>query len=432
MEENKPSNGLSDFACGHGLNPKEQVEDRGRAIHLAILEGNTSIVDELLRLYQKDCIEAKDFKGRRRTRTPLHNAAQLGLRDVVAKLLQRGANIEARTKSQWTALILASDAGQSEVVKLLLKSGANANAQATARDAAGGRVDVTAMHVAAQLKSPHTILQLLWHGAKHDVTTQEGDTPLHSSLKAGSLHTATMLLFHGASMTTKNNDRISPQDLFRKLQNEDKQKFHHVLACAGSNAGGQDRIPAIRRGESFADLPKILHHVVSRNLDSAVAYLLHIDPRLVEATSPWGLHPLHVAARDASSAAVRMLLNHGADVDCLTPNRWTPLMLAAENENVEVIQILIENHANRLLMNKNGDNAAAVALNRGYFIPALAPPFRHVPSHFVPRRKSGSSAHPLRDSLPAKQPGASLETSPGWADKSELEGMWIYYLMFLQ
>ncbi len=102
-------------------------------------------------LYPEECLNAKDRKGVKKGRLPLHNAAELGLSGVVAALLEKGADPNARTVRLWTPIILASAIGQDETIDVLIKHGADINAQV--------RNGVTALHVAAELRSPDTLLK---------------------------------------------------------------------------------------------------------------------------------------------------------------------------------------------------------------------------------------------------------------------------------
>ena len=54
---------------------------------------------------------------------------------------------------------------------------------------------------------------------------------------------------------------------------------------------------------------------------------------------------MHRASFSGNLAATRYLLSRGLDVNALTENDVTPLMLACYNEDFEVIQLLVENNA---------------------------------------------------------------------------------------
>ena len=90
----------------------------------AVLEGNLEEVQKLLK--QGADIHAQDLKS---GWTPLHWAALGGSRDVVAFLIEHGANIKAKNKSGETPLHEAAHYGHRDVVALLIKRGADARAQ---------------------------------------------------------------------------------------------------------------------------------------------------------------------------------------------------------------------------------------------------------------------------------------------------------------
>jgi ankyrin repeat protein len=70
-----------------------------------------------------------------------------------------------------------------------------------------------------------------------------------------------------------------------------------------------------------------------------------------------GWTPLHYAATHPGPVApelVRLLLEHHAYIDAESPNRSTPLMMAAHYGNTTVVKILLEEGADPLLKNQQG------------------------------------------------------------------------------
>ena len=61
--------------------------------------------------------------------TPLHLAAQGGKEQVVRLLLEKGADIEARDRTQQTPLHYAAYSGSEKLVRLLLEKGADIEAR---------------------------------------------------------------------------------------------------------------------------------------------------------------------------------------------------------------------------------------------------------------------------------------------------------------
>ena len=77
-----------------------------------------------------------------------------------------------------------------------------------------------------------------------------------------------------------------------------------------------------------------------------------------------GWTPLHYAASRAepdSSEMVRLLLEHHAYIDAESPNRSTPLMLAAMYGHADAVRLLLEEGADPFLRNEQGLTAVDFA-----------------------------------------------------------------------
>lgn len=81
-----------------------------------------------------------------------------------------------------------------------------------------------------------------------------------------------------------------------------------------------------------------------------------------------GWAPLHYAATYEGSGAldiVRLLLEHHAFIDAESPNRTTPLMMAAQYGRSEVVRLLLEEGADPQSTNEQGLSAMAFAQRAG-------------------------------------------------------------------
>jgi len=74
-----------------------------------------------------------------------------------------------------------------------------------------------------------------------------------------------------------------------------------------------------------------------------------------------GWTPLHYAASGPEPAVVRLLLDRGAAIDAPSPNRSTPLMMAARYGSLDAAELLVKRGANTGLRNDKGLSAADFA-----------------------------------------------------------------------
>jgi ankyrin repeat protein len=81
-----------------------------------------------------------------------------------------------------------------------------------------------------------------------------------------------------------------------------------------------------------------------------------------------GWTPLHYASANSepgSSAMIALLLEHHAYIDAESPNRTTPLMMAARYGHADAVQLLLEEGADPTLRNEKGLTAVDFARGAG-------------------------------------------------------------------
>jgi uncharacterized protein len=78
-----------------------------------------------------------------------------------------------------------------------------------------------------------------------------------------------------------------------------------------------------------------------------------------------GWSPLHYAATGSEPALVSLLLERGAAIDAASPNRSTPLMMAARYGNPDSAALLLARGADARLLNERGLSAADFARSAG-------------------------------------------------------------------
>ena len=101
-------------------------------------------------------IEAKD----QNQITPLMLAAEHNTADVVTKLIVAGANIEAKNNQQRTPLLLAADHNTADVVSRLIEAGADVHAKDNFGDNALSRAERNEEYGAAIIKLLRPLLSI--------------------------------------------------------------------------------------------------------------------------------------------------------------------------------------------------------------------------------------------------------------------------------
>lgn len=126
--------------------------------------------------------------------TPLHLAAFFGHLELTQALLDRGADVNARSTNSMknTPLHAAAAGGHIELMRLLLTRGADANASQE-----GGW---TALHSAAQSGNRDMVELLLAQGAKINSRAANNQAPLDLALTKGHQDIARLLAELGAKL----------------------------------------------------------------------------------------------------------------------------------------------------------------------------------------------------------------------------------------
>ena len=100
--------------------------------------------------------------------------------------------------------------------------------------------------------------------------------------------------------------------------------------------------------------------------DGSVLRLLLEHGADVNVPNNTGWTPLHRASCNGAPEVVRLLLEHGADINVPNKDGWTPLHLASSKKGPEVVRVLLEHGADVEAKDKNGETALQVATDRGH------------------------------------------------------------------
>jgi ankyrin repeat protein len=278
----------------------------------------------------------------------------LRLRNVVELLLEKGADVNAKTARGEAYLSYPHDAGvtplheavacgEPNLVQVLIAHGAEINAA----DESGR----TPLHYAVSEGDDTIVRLLITKGANIDVRDKEGMTPLLLALHYGYTPAAKMLMAAGAEkVTIKNTPEWAVLHGAFRLGN---REWVQLLLENGAMPDELDE-----NGDSML-------HVVARQGDLSMAKMLIAAGADVNIRNPTGATPLHYAAAGRTELA-SLLLTGGADVSARANNGDTPLHDAALRGNREMVELLLAHGADASVKNSRGRTPRDEAVRRGH------------------------------------------------------------------
>ncbi len=270
----------------------------------------------------------------------LYHAAEHRDHRCLQQLLARGATVAGT----W-AVDVAAGAGDGVGVRLLLNAAAHQGPEQVAAMATGllGRasIDGSTPVVQALLDAgadPHELV-----AAKEDPrhASPDGLSPLRLAVRAGNEQTAALLRANGAGDDTTDIDRF-----LGACARGDEDTAHRLLAMHSR----------LRDQLSDRDQAAIVHIAGRGRAVGPVRLMLELGFSAY-ARNSFGETPLHAAASTGDSETVRLLLDHGAELDAHDANyHGTPLGYAivtsgesprSDGDWAATVRILLEAGADR-------------------------------------------------------------------------------------
>ncbi|RDD41198.1 Transient receptor potential cation channel subfamily A member 1 [Trichoplax sp. H2] len=283
--------------------PTIREKDISYGLHQAARDGIVTAVRALLKNsgafdeeYDVDMLDDFDW-------TPLHYAAKNGHSDVIACLLEAGADVNICGCMDLTPLHLAAKYGSLQAIRMLMSS----DAELEYPDSLTG---ATALHMAVRYSNKDTV-EAIFSAAKIlrkpfdiDITDNEGTTPLHQAVLHGKLEICKLLLQRGALITSTALDGSTPL---------------HVAA----NKGNSEIMELLLETASYTDASSQI---------------------LIESCDKDGNTPLHLAVQSGIKRTVEICIEYSADINAVKENLSSPLHIAALYGYMDIVELLVQSN----------------------------------------------------------------------------------------
>ncbi len=240
----------------------------------------------------------------------------------VKNLLEKGADINAVTVDNITALMYAAENGDVEMVRFLLNNGADPNM----RPYNG----VTALISAAKLNNQQIVELLINFDAEINAADEEGVTAIHYAAAYNFPDLVEMLLFYEANPKIPDNNQTPP--IITTAYNNSLESLK-VLTESGVNINSQDK-------QGFTPLMVAIN---KQNPDVS-NYLLEQGAK-INLTNKGGMSALAFAIRNGDYTMTEKLINLGAGVNQRITGSMNMLTLAQESDEEEIEDLLLSEGA---------------------------------------------------------------------------------------
>jgi len=305
-----------------GANPNAANRYGVTPLSLAATNRNAAMAQALLKAGADASAKLSDGD------TILMTAARSGNADIVRLLIEHGADVNAKGPTYGeTALDWAAQENHAEAAQVLMAHGADVNARTDSLQRAKDRFGLeavltilphgswTPLMYAARQGSLETARTLASAGASLNLTDPDGSTALVLAIINGHYDTAALLVEKGADPNIADTSGMAA--LYATV---DMNTLGEVY--------GHPAHPTSSKMTALDLMRLLLAHGTNPNapLKTPATQRAHTpgEPTLNE-----GSTPLMRAAKNGDSAAIRLLLENGADPNIRAKNGTTALMFAA-------------------------------------------------------------------------------------------------------
>ena len=298
----------------HGPDVNARNKNNTAALMTACKKGNTTAINIIMNAGADPNIADNDGY------TCLHYAAD---GDCSEKALQamigHGADVNATSKENGTALMTACSNGNAGAINILLNAGADSNIA----DIDGN----TCLHYIADEDCSRVALQaIIAHGTDVNTTNKENVTPLMTACNNGNAGAINILMNAGADPNIADHDGYTCLH-YVALDGSEEALQAIIAHGADVNAANKENVTALMTA-------------CGKGNTCAINILMNVgaDPNIADND---GYTCLHYVTLDCNKEALQAVINHGVDLNTRNKENVTALMTACREGNTGAINILI-------------------------------------------------------------------------------------------
>ncbi|MFA4828453.1 MAG: ankyrin repeat domain-containing protein [Thermodesulfovibrionales bacterium] len=205
------------------------------------------------------------------------------------------------------------------------------------------------LHEAAISGDIEKVSQLLAQGGDINLATDSGITPLHMAIRAKKIKMVEFLLGKGANVHAKRRGHFleGTTSLAIAVYNKDVDIIT-LLLNRGADVNqmidqmtiwDQSTQKGAQKGKAYSNTTALHAAIGGGNIE--IVKLLMNHGANVNAKDKSGMTPLHIAATKGNHEAINLLLNSKADLDAEDNNGHTPFYVAVESRHKETGRFLL-------------------------------------------------------------------------------------------
>ncbi|XP_059643503.1 uncharacterized protein LOC132285337 [Cornus florida] len=315
-------------------------------LHHAILCGNTSAINVLLNC-GADIESPIKTSGTIEFR-PIHMAARLGFSTILQCLIDFGCDLNSRTDTGETALMICAKYKREECLTVLTRAGADFGLVNVAGQSAISIAGSNQWSLGFQ----QAVLDLIRAGKVPNSSNVSVFTPLLFVARSGDIQGLKALIARTGIDLDYQDDTGFSAIMITAM--EGCVEAFRLLVYAGADVKLSNK-----SGETAITLSKL-----NQNRDLFEKVMLEFALEKGDRNAGW-FYALHCAARRGDMDAVKLLTTRGYDVNVPDGDGYTPLMLAAREGHGRMCEILISCGACCDIKNVKGETALSLARKEG-------------------------------------------------------------------